>query len=131
MPSGMQAMRGQPLQAWCVEAVPISKENTELEPLKPMEPMEPMKPMEPMSGGKRWWPEELGQPSTSGSQNGLRYAFFPEKKRLLVEREGTLTTYDSGNHRIGGVAQQASHTQSVAFTSQDGTVDLDELRQVS
>ncbi len=99
--------------------------------MKPMEPMEPMKPMEPMSGGKRWWPEELGQPSTSGSQDGLRYAFFPEKQRLLVEREGTLTTYDSGIHRICGVAQQASHTQLVAFTSQDGTVDLDELRQLS
>jgi hypothetical protein len=90
-----------------------------------------MKPMEPMSGGKRWWPEELGQPSTSGSQDGLRYAFFPEKHRLLVEREGKLTTYDSGDHRIGGVAQQASQNQSVAFTSQDGTVDLDDLRQVA
>jgi hypothetical protein len=98
--------------------------------MKPIEPMKPMKPMEPMSGGNRWWPEDFGQPSTSGSQHGLRYAFFPDKKRLLVEREGKLTTYDSGNHRIGGVAQQASHTQSVAFTSQDGTVDLDELRQL-
>jgi hypothetical protein len=76
-----------------------------------------MEPMEPMSGGKRWWPDDLGQPSTSGSQNGLRYAFFPEKQRLLVEREGTLTTYDSGIHRIGGVSQQASHTQLVAFNS--------------
>jgi hypothetical protein len=92
--------------------------------------MEPMKPMPPMLGGERWWPEEFGQPSTSGSQNGLRYAFFPEKRRLLVEWGGKLTTYDSGNHKIGGVAQQDNGTRSVAFTSQNGTVDLSELRQV-
>lgn len=61
----------------------------------------------------------------------MRYAFFPEKRRLLVEQNGTLTTYDSGTHRIGGVAQQDSHTRSVTFTSQNGTVDLGQLRQVS
>jgi len=65
--------------------------------------MEPMKPIAPMSGGERRWPKELGQPSSSGSQNSMRYAFFPEKNRLLVERDGTLTTYDSGDHQIGGV----------------------------
>jgi hypothetical protein len=92
--------------------------------------MKPMAPMKPMSGGQRWWPEDLGQPSTSGSQNGLRYAFFPERRRLLVERNGKLSTYDSGDHRIGGVSQQDSGDQSVAFTSQNGTVDLSELKQL-
>jgi hypothetical protein len=92
--------------------------------------MEPMKPMQPMAGLQPFWPEELGTPSTSGSQNGLRYAFFPEKKRLLVETNGKLVTYDSGNHSIGGVAQQHSHTRSVTFTSQNGTVDLSDLRQL-
>jgi hypothetical protein len=98
--------------------------------MKPMEPMKPMAPMKPLSGGQRWWPEDLGQPSTSGSQNGLRYAFFPERRRLLVERNGKLSTYDSGDHRIGGVSQQDSGDQSVAFTSQNGTVDLSELKQL-
>ncbi len=71
-----------------------------------MEPMEPMRPMKPMAGGETWWSEDLGQPSTSGSQNGMRYAFFPQKQRLLIEQAGELTTYDSGNHRISGVSQQ-------------------------
>jgi len=43
-----------------------------------MEPMKPMKPMEPMSGGEQWWPNDLGEPSSTGSQNGMRYAFFFE-----------------------------------------------------
>ncbi len=96
-----------------------------------MEPMKPLAPMKPMAFEQPWWPENLGQPSSSGSQNGMRYAFFPEKMRLLVEQDGKRTTYDSGHHRIGGVAQQDSATRSVTFTSQNGDVDLSQLRRVS
>ena len=76
------------------------------------------------------WPDELGHASASGSQNGVRYAFFPDKQRLLIEENGELRTYDSGDHRISGVSQQQSHGHSLAFTSQSGVIDLDELRQV-
>lgn len=95
-----------------------------------MEPMKPMQPMQPMTGGEKWWPDNLGQPSSSGSQNSMRYAFFPEKQRLLIEQDGKLTTYDSGDHRIGGVSQQDSQEQALTFTSQKGRVRLDELKQV-
>jgi hypothetical protein len=98
--------------------------------MEPMKPMKPMEPMKPMSGGETWWPGELGQPSTSGSQNGMRYAFFPEKRRLLVERDGKLTTYDSGEHRISGVSQQHGQGQSLAFADEHGSVALDDLKQV-
>jgi len=92
--------------------------------------MEPMKPMEPMAPPERWWSGDLGEPSSSGSQNGSRYAFFPERHRLLVERNGKLVTYDSGHHHISGVSQSDSHDRSLAFTSQDGVVRLDELKQI-
>ncbi len=98
-----------------------------MEPIKPMKPMEPMKPM---AGGEKWWPEDLGQPSASGSQNGMRYAFFPDKRRLLIEQDGKLTTYGSGDHRISGVSQGGGQGQPPAFTSQNGSVKLDELKQV-
>ena len=55
---------------------------------------------------------------------------FPEKQRLLIEQGGKRTTYDSGDHRISGVSQQDSQGQSLAFTSQNGSVKLDELKQV-
>ena len=97
--------------------------------MEPMKPMKPMEPMKPMTGGEKWWPENLGQPSTSGSQNGMRYAFFPDKHRLLIEQDGKLTTYDSGDHRISGVSQQDGQAQSLAFTSQNGSVRLDDLKQ--
>ncbi|MGD0107340.1 MAG: hypothetical protein ABSC06_25370 [Rhodopila sp.] len=82
--------------------------------------MNPMKPMEPMAGSQPWWPEDFGQPSTSGSQNEMPCAFFPKKRRLLIQQVARLTTYDSGDHRISGVSQQASQGQSLAVTDQNG-----------
>ena len=99
-----------------------------MEPMKPMEPMRPMEPMKPMVFDQ-WWPKELGQPSTAGAQNGIRYAVFPDKRRLLVERAGRLTTYDTGEHRIGGVSsqQQNGGEASLMFSSQHGPVRLEQL----
>ncbi len=101
-----------------------------MEPMKPMAPMEPMKPIEPISGGTVWWPADLDHTSTSGAQNDQRYAFFPDKHRLLIEQNGRLAIYDSGDHRIGGVAQQASAGPRLSFTSQHGPVRLDDLKRV-
>ncbi len=101
-----------------------------MKPMKPMEPMKPMKPMEPMSGGEQWWPNDLGEPSSTGSQNGMRYAFFSKARRLLIEKDNKLTTYDSGDHQISGV-QQSGGGSDPAFTSQNGSVNLGELRKIS
>ncbi len=92
--------------------------------------MKPMEPMKPMDFGPSWWPEDLGQPSTSGAQDGARYAFFPQRRRLLVERDGRLTTYDTGEHQISGVSQGAGEAGSLSFTSQGGDVKLGELKRV-
>ena len=82
------------------------------------------------SGSQRsrnWWPDEFSNPSSSGSQNDMRYAYFPDARRLAVEVSGTLSVYDTGEHRIGGVSQQQSGSQSLTFSSQRGqfsTLDL-------
>jgi hypothetical protein len=94
-----------------------------------VEPMKPMEPMKPLSEDK-WWPPDLGQPSTSGSQNDMRYAFFPEKRRLLIKQDGKLATYDSAGHRISGVSQQQSSGRDLAFASQTGAVDLADLKKL-
>jgi hypothetical protein len=92
--------------------------------------MKPMKPMEPMSGGEQWWPNDLGEPSSTGSQNSMRYAFFSKARRLLIEKDNKLTTYDSGDHQITGV-QQSGGGSDPAFTSQNGSVNLGALRKIS
>ena len=101
-----------------------------MESMKPMKPMEPMKPMAPMDFGPAWWPDDLGEPSTSGGQNDVKYAFFGDKHRLAIQRDGKITVYDSADHQVSGVQQQQGGNSSLAFTSQHGTVTINELTVV-
>jgi hypothetical protein len=98
--------------------------------MKPLKPLEPMKPMQPMAPQEHWWPVSLGEAASSGSQNDIRYAFFPEQRRLLIEKNGTVTTYDSADHQISGVSQRHGPGHDVAFTSQHGTIDLSGLQEI-
>jgi hypothetical protein len=77
-----------------------------------------------------WWPEGLGSASATGAQNDMRYACFPEARRLAVMRDGQVRVYDTGEHRINGFSQQQSGTQILTFTSQIGPVRLEDLKQV-
>lgn len=74
------------------------------------------------------WPQHLGQASSTGAQNNLRYAFFPASRRLAIDVNGKITVYDTQDHNIGGFSQQQNSDQSLTFTSQHGLVraaDLD------
>src|ERR1700727_2602527 len=102
--------------------------------MKPMAPMEPMAPMKPMKARARWGREGLGEnPNSAGGQNETRYAFFGDKKRLVVDLgDGHLQTYDTGDHQISGVQQQQDGSgKKVTFRSQHGEVALDKLKRVS
>jgi hypothetical protein len=102
-------------------------------PMEGMKPMEPMKPMQPPDNS--WWPQGLQNPGSSGGQNGLRYAFFPDQRRLAVEQDGKVTQYDTGDHQISGVGQQqgsgSGHGNGTPkFSSQHGDVDLGSLTKI-
>ncbi|EIJ43475.1 hypothetical protein BegalDRAFT_2633 [Beggiatoa alba B18LD] len=71
-----------------------------------------------------WYPKELGSPNASGSQNGIRYAYFANACRLAVEINGQVSVYDTLNHQIGGFSQQQGGGSSLLFSSQYGTVDV-------
>lgn len=80
---------------------------------------------------RAWYPSEFGTPSSVGAQNDVRYAYYPESRRLVVEQSGMRSVYDTADHHITGVSQQQSRaTGDVVFTSQHGTVGLDTLRRV-
>lgn len=80
--------------------------------------------------GAHWWPEELGQPSASGAQNDMRYACFPDARRLAVMQGGKVRVYDTGDHRIGGFSQQQSTGQVLRFHAADGTCALTDFHEV-
>jgi hypothetical protein len=79
-----------------------------------------------------WWPIELGAPTLSGSQNGLLYAYFAHKQRLVLEKQGEIFVYNTLHHQINGVSQQQSSSgQLLIFTSPDGTFVVTDLPLVS
>jgi len=73
----------------------------------------------------------MGEPATSGSQYGRRYAYFSDLRRLIVESCGRLAVYHTGNLQISGICANSSRAMSLTFYSQEGLVDVDELRQIS
>ena len=103
-----------------------------MKPMQPMKPMEPMKPMTPMKGVEVDAPAEWGQPSSSGGQNGVQYAFFPDARRLVVVRDGNRTVYDTADHHITGVAQDQSDVSAgrLVFRDGNGTVAVDQLGKI-
>jgi hypothetical protein len=46
-------------------------------------------------GGGDWWGPGLGRPHSSGAQNGVRYAYFAQARRLAIELHGRVTVYDT------------------------------------
>lgn len=73
------------------------------------------------------WPSELGRASSTGSQNGVRYAVFPDTRRLAIERDGRTAIYDTGDHEIFGAAQSQGGGTRLRLSSQNGDVDIESL----
>lgn len=78
-------------------------------------------------GGGEWWPGGLGRPSSTGSQDGMRYAYFPESRRLAIEEGSGVVVYDTGEHDISGVSQSNG---LVRFTGASGPIALDRLSRI-
>ncbi|HUD33840.1 MAG TPA: SHOCT domain-containing protein [Variovorax sp.] len=77
------------------------------------------------------WPADPGPPDSTGSQNGVRYAYFAQACRLVIEVDGKATVHDTLDHRIGGCSQQPSEGGTPSFTSQHGRIDLASLPVIS
>jgi hypothetical protein len=78
-----------------------------------------------------WWPAGLGRPGAVGAQNDLRYAVFPDTRRLVIDDHGTVSVFDTGSRQIFGAAQAQSADRTLTFTSQNGLVRIADLPRVS
>ncbi|MCJ2013524.1 SHOCT domain-containing protein [Methylobacterium sp. J-076] len=78
-------------------------------------------------GAGEWWPGGLGRPSSTGSQDGMRYAYFPESRRLAIDEGSGVVVYDTAGHEISGVSQSNG---LVRFSGAAGPVALDRLSRV-
>ena len=82
-------------------------------------------------GSGNGWPNELGSPSSSGAQNDMRYAFFPDARRLAIQQGGRTRVYDTQNHQLYGFSQQQGGDPSLTFNSQFGLVRVIDLPEVT
>ena len=78
-----------------------------------------------------WWPADLRFPNSTGSQNNVRYAYFAQARRLVIDVQGTVTVYDTLDHQIGGFSQQQSFGGTLSFNSQYGLIDVASLPVIS
>jgi hypothetical protein len=78
-----------------------------------------------------WWPVGLGNPVAVGAQNDLRYAVFPQSRRLVIDDHGIISVYDTGERRIFDIAQAQSSDRTISFTSEDGLVNIADLPKVA
>lgn len=91
---------------------------------------EPVQPAAPTFGGGfvgsgNWWPDDLGYPSTTGSQNDMAYAWFPNAGKLLVKLANDVFSFDTGNLTIYGVQQQqGGGIASVVLNTSNGPMNL-------
>lgn len=77
------------------------------------------------------WGPSLGHPTSSGAQNGARYAYFARARRLAVEVGGTVTIYGALDHQIGGFSQRQSGDGAMSCARKYRPVSLASLPVVS
>jgi hypothetical protein len=81
---------------------------------------------------KSSWPAELGIASTSGTSPEMRYAYFPQIRRLAVEWHGVLTIYDTAAYQFRGMLQaHSAEAVGTSILTQRGRVRLADLATVS
>lgn len=70
---------------------------------------------------KYWWKVDFGNPTSTGGQNAMRYAYFQPRNRLIILQGTQQTVYDTKTHIITGVSQQQSQSIShLVFVTRDG-----------
>lgn len=82
---------------------------------------------------KKWWSSEHHNPTFSGGQNNIRYAYFVSQHRLVIQQDSKELTYDTSPHILSGVSQQQTNTiKNLAFHTQGGqTVTVEDFKLVT
>jgi hypothetical protein len=74
---------------------------------------------------KSWWPAEFGNPSSTGGQNQLEYAYFPESHRVVVSDSGDISVFDATGYEVHGFSQQQqNNVQGLHLSSNRGLVPV-------
>jgi hypothetical protein len=91
-----------------------------------------------LPAGESWWPASYGHPSAQGCQSGIRYAWFPRRRCVLVQVGSRIDCFDTADRQVHGVGQssasavepQQGHTSRLVLTTSTGEIPLDHLECV-
>jgi hypothetical protein len=91
-----------------------------------------------LPAGESWWPASYGHPSAQGCQSGIRYAWFPGRRCVLVQVGSRIDCFDTADRQVHGVGQssasavepQQGHTSRLVLTTSTGEIPLDHLECV-
>jgi hypothetical protein len=92
-----------------------------------MKPIEPTNPLE-FKESPRWWPDDLGEPTATGGQNGMQYAYFRKARRLLVRRGDATESYDVEPVDLRGIFQDGDAADTT-FSSSEGVIPFSQLKR--
>lgn len=68
----------------------------------------------------QWWSYDFGNPTLIGGQNDIRYVYFAQRDRLIIQRNSKEYLYDTAPYSLTGVSQQqANNTTVLVFHTQD------------
>lgn len=95
-----------------------------------MESMKPIKPME-CSDGPQWCPEELGEPTATGSQGRVQYAYCRDPGRLLLREpvQFRSSIYDTGGYQIQGISQ-ATDIASARILTDHAPLQISQVKEL-
>jgi hypothetical protein len=81
---------------------------------------------------KNWWPSDFGSPSSTGGQNQLSYAYFPQSHRVAVRDGETITIFDAIGYQVHGFSQQQQNdVQGLHLSSNRGLIPVLSLPRVN
>ena len=90
-----------------------------------------------LPAGESWWPASYGHPSAQGCQSGIRYAWFPGRRCVLVQVGSRIDCFDTADRQVHGVGQtsasvetQQGHTSRLVLSTSTGEIPLDQLECV-
>lgn len=69
-----------------------------------------------------------GTPALKGSQNDMRYAYYPEKNIFIVEQYDKVSKFNTEGYQISGISQQQSNfSQDLKLTTDKGEITIASL----
>jgi len=97
----------------------------------PSEELSKTLPPMPALKKRTWWPDAWETPDTSGTNNGLNYAYFSSRNRLALRQGVKVRFFDTSGYSVRSVSIQRDMGQPIiTVNTSQGRVDISTFKEV-